>query len=430
MSQSKNFEVPVNLINEIVSNSQIPAISDVEQIINEAKTRELNLSEINSLINAIGSSEFNKIKSKVLKVSQKLREEVFGKKVHTMAPVEVSNFCMSDCVFCGWRASNKSMNRLRMPKELILEQIKYLINKGIYTIELVGGDDIEFVRDKLPILIKEVRKMFPPGIKGRIIICTMALTDKQYQHLKKIGADGVITWQETYSKELYNKSIVAGPKAFGITDSFKIVKQGDGFTFRLQSQDRAYKAGLQVALGTMIGFNENLAFEILATICHAKHFINNYSIDESNPVIIGMPTWNTITTKDTDNRPIDHESIEPYFSYISALYFLACPKSKVWVFPNCRVSLPTQIEAVATSGYFTSTEVKVGPGGYLKSAIENMEEEKKERIISFIKENMDKLSARDEDIFGLLDRMEQFNHTYHLHEKYIESFKEYGIELD
>lgn len=57
-------------------------------------------------------------------------------------------------------------------------------------------------------------------------------------------------WQETYDEALYNKHISRGPKAYGIDDGFRVVKNGNGFLFRLQSQDRAAKAGLALSVGS------------------------------------------------------------------------------------------------------------------------------------------------------------------------------------
>jgi hypothetical protein len=226
----------------------------------------------------------------------------------------------------------------------------------------------------------------------------MALTEKQYLHMKNCGVDGVITWQETYDEDLYYKSIKSGPKAYGIDDNFKVVKKGDGYNFRLNSQERAISAGLQVGIGAMIGLNPNLNFEVLSTLAHARYLIDKHSNKPHKPVIIGMPTWNNLTTKKTDNKTDGNNvDLERIFPYISCLYLLGSPKGKVWIFPNCRVSMQTQVKSIVTSGYFTSTEVSVAPGGYT---------EKSNQILS------------------------QFVHHFDLHENYMIEFKKHGIHQD
>jgi len=342
-------------------------MDSIKQIL-ETADNELSLEHVIVLLNAMNSPNFPEIENLVLAKSKQIRHELFGNKFKVMAPVEVSNHCASNCSFCDWRSSNKKMSRLRVGHEMVLEQVKYLNDKGINCIELVGGDDINFVKNDLPELIKK--------IDSEILVCTTALTKNQYQQLKDIGASGMVTWQETYYKELYDKLITGGPKKFGLTEDFKLARGGDGFRFRLESQERAAETGLQVGLGTMIGLNPDLNFEILSTIAHAK------SLDKttSQPMIVGMSAIG---------------NVERIFPYIAALYLLACPRGKSWVFPNCRVSLPTQIKALTSAGYFTSTEVNIAPGGYT---------------------NPDN------------KKFQQFSHHFSTHEHCIKEFKKHGLE--
>lgn len=166
------------------------------------------------------------------------------------------------------------MLRRSISERLVLEQVNYLLDKGIYSIEYVGGDDFHFVRKTLPNLLSKTSELFKEkGIKGRIYICTMALTTNQYRELKSLGADAMIVWQETYDPLIYNKMITKGPKAWGIRDDWKIQKNGNGHEFRYLSQERALKAGMQVALGSMLKLNNNLNYEVLATIQHARSLI-------------------------------------------------------------------------------------------------------------------------------------------------------------
>jgi hypothetical protein len=302
------------------------------------------------------------------------------------------------------------------------------------------------VKDDFPVMIREVRKLFPENIKGRIQICTMALTTKQYDELRDAGADGIIMWQETYDRAVYEKHIKRGPKRYGITESWKVDKGGDGFTFRLQSQDRAMEAGLEIAVGTMLGLNPDISYEILATIMHARHLIER-GVTEENPVIVGMPTWNKITTPSTDMRPPEYHDPTAIFPYIAALYFLSLPKKKAWIFPNCRVPIETQIESLRAGGIFTSTQVKLGPGGYMPQALKSAQEkgdlDAVRRIAGLMEQHMG-VKFSDEEIFEEeqgkrdqfchrlqheLDKREQFCHWDYTHKEYKARFHAAGLNI-
>ncbi len=432
---TENLKIFDKTYKDILSTSLIrtvPDIKEIENILEKSKDEDLSFKDINQLINGIYSSQFIKIKKYLLDFSSRIRKDLFGNKVIPMAPVEISNICASNCMFCGWRSSNSEMQRSNISEYLIMEQVKYLVRKGIYYIEFVGGDDFNFVRRTLPSLIKSTRKLSQEmGVTLKICFCTMALTETQYRELKELGADSMIVWQEAYDPACYNKLIIGGPKARGIDENWKVVKGGDGYSFRLHSQERALKAGLEVALGSMVGMNENLNFEILSTIEHARFLIRKFGINEKAPLIIGMPIWNSITTSSTDIRPLNKQGISHYFSYIASIYFLSIPKGKAWIFPNCRVGIEDQIEAVAAAGVFTSTEVKVGPGGYLPALLaekrrsgENTKELEKLIALEFGINYSDFTSLKRS-----LDQKEQFLHHYHSHEEYLDRMSNADLKV-
>jgi len=392
----------------------------------------LSLEDLAVLLNTLLSRNGPAIIPLIESSAQRVRERLFGNWVVPMAPIEVSNTCASDCQFCGWRVSNRSMKRLKMPADLAMLQVEYLVDNGIQYIEFVSGDDITIVRDLLPELIGQTRRLFANrGIQGKISFCTLALTESQYAELKAAGADNMIVWQETYDKAIFQSHIKGGPKAFGITDDWKLDRGGDGCEFRIQSQERAMRAGLEVALGAMLGLNPDVTTEFLATVDHARYLMANYEVSPEHPLIIGMPIWNAITTRETDLRPAELLDMNSIFPALSALYLLALPFDSTWVFPNCRVPLKTQIHAAKIAGAFSSTEVKLGPGGYLPSIIGRMRSRGDDssaleaRIFELMRE-----SGKDVgELARLLDEREQFVHHYHAHDRYKSSMESAGLQL-
>jgi 2-iminoacetate synthase ThiH len=392
----------------------------------------LQMEDLAVLLNTLLSPDAGLIIPEITATSARFRADLFQNWVVPMAPIEVSNTCASDCLFCGWRVSNRAMKRLKMPADLAMMQVEYLVDMGIHYIEFVSGDDISVVRDLLPDLIRETRALFDRhGIKGKISFCTLALTEAQYADLKAAGADNMIVWQETYDPDIFQSHIKGGPKAFGISDGWKVDRSGDGCLFRIQSQERALRAGLEVALGSMLGLNPDVTTEFLATVDHARYLMENYDISPEHPIIIGMPIWNAITTRETDLRPAERMDMNQVFPALAALYLLALPDRATWVFPNCRVPLPIQIQAAKVAGAFSSTEVKLGPGGYLPDVILRKRSRGEdtggleERIYGMLKE-----SGNDIDhLRRLLDEREQFMHHYHAHESYCAAMESEGLRL-
>jgi 2-iminoacetate synthase ThiH len=415
-----------------LSRSIAPASSaDVPRLLSAGNAALTNES-VAGLLKAMLLPGGHEVAAQVCARGAEVRHRLFGNKVVPMAPVEISNTCASDCLFCGWRLSNRAMKRLKMPTDLAMLQVEYLVDHGIHYIEFVSGDDISVVRDQMPELIRRTRELFDRrGITGKIAFCTLALTEAQYAELKRAGADAMVVWQETYDPAIFHQHVVNGPKAYGISDDWKVTRTGDGCGFRIESQERAMRAGLEVALGSMLGLNPDVCTEFLATIEHARYLQETYGSTADHPIIIGMPIWNAITTRETDLRPADAPSLQSLFPALAALYLLALPTEGTWVFPNCRVPLKIQIEAARVGGAFSSTEVKLGPGGYLPTIIQ-----RKRAVGEDVSELLHRVQAllrdADDDVEHLqrtLDQREQFIHHYHAHTTYQEAMAAAGLEM-
>jgi hypothetical protein len=141
-----------------------------------------------------------------------------------------------------------------------------------------------------------------------------------------------------------------------------------------------------------------------------------------------MPTWNSITTPETDRRPSRVLNIEDYFSFFASIYLLALWDKDVWVFPNCRVSRSTQIEAVRCAGAYTSTEVKVGPGGYLPQALQRVGEKERADVMRWLRDEL-KSDVYGAELAARLNEMEQFRHHFHDHGDYVEALQKAGIRV-
>lgn len=385
----------------------------VEKLLETRTSEGLDVKSAALILNAIlCSPEKQKVMRSVIAASSALREKLYKNNVYLMAPIEVSDFCSSECSFCGWRSSNREIRRTRISDEAFLAQANYLMDLGIGHIEIVGGDDSFFVDKQLPVLISTLKKVaIQRGCDIDVSICTMPFSEEKYKILADFGLDAVITWQETYDLDEYKELITKGPKSCSQNYS--------GYEYRLESQLRAASAGLQIGVGAMLGLSENMAADIIATIMHARRLINTGLVKK--PIIIGMPTLNSIPSKIGMSRfkqvAYFQHNIDDEYVAIAALYFLANADNSVWVFPNCRVPLSVQAKAVKAAGYFTSAAVRLSPGGYLIDMLNSQRYVEEAKRLLHEQGNTDFL------------KNEQFEHHYHTHQEYINEFKKYGLEV-
>lgn len=306
------------------------------------------------------------LRDRVIAEARRLRRKIFGGRYVPMVPIEVTSYCASHCVFCGWKSGNAEIPRLALSLEGLVSEIEGLAATGFAHFELSGGDDLVFLRNQLYEFVaaaKAAVRRCSPG--SRLSVCFTPLLESHYARLESLGLDTVLTWQETYDESLYRAMVKSGPKAHGIDESFSVVPDGNGFLARARSQELAVRAGLQVGLGVMLGLSPDAEADVLSVLGHGRGLIETYR-GAILPLIIGMPIWNPIPTREHDERSRRPTGLDVVaeFELIAAIYLLGLPDGYGWVFPNCRVPRDVQAGAVETAGCFTSTSVRLAPGSY------------------------------------------------------------------
>ncbi|MEZ4816106.1 MAG: hypothetical protein R3A80_13040 [Bdellovibrionota bacterium] len=398
-----------NIVREAKKTSKPELLEKLHSLLDLRRSDGLSTKDAALLLSCLEHPDLRII---IRQKAKELRNKLFQKNVITMSPLELTSFCQSQCEFCSWRSTNKTIPRLRTSFIQILKQaINIAESTSTRHIELAGGDDLEMVKSHLSEYIKNLKKELVSKYSSfRISLCMTPLTSKQYGDLHANGLDAVLNWQETYDYERFHQLIVNGVKKHGLRDDYTVDTKLDGFVFRAEAQKRIIDNGMQAGLGVMLGASKNLLADILCTTEHAKHLIQ-YKDGNLQPLIFGIPTWNnTFGTQSTENAASLFASLEETFPAVSAAYLLITPDSYAWPFANCRVSPEIQVKAIDESCFFTSTEVSLAPGGYLKDEAQKNEYSKIRNHTNNIADS------------------EQFSHFTYPHSFYINLFNNHEIK--
>ena len=88
----------------------------VSDIVNKSLSKKrLNLKETATLINATDAVSVELIKEG----AKLLKQNVYGNRIVLFAPLYVGNKCSNNCVYCGFRASNKDQIRKTDRKSVV-----------------------------------------------------------------------------------------------------------------------------------------------------------------------------------------------------------------------------------------------------------------------------------------------------------------------
>lgn len=240
---------------------------------------------IEKLISCLNAD--NEELTKFVEDAQKITLRFFEKKRTLFNPVYVSDICLADCPYCGFRISNKTKARKTLKPSEAVNEVNFLLDRGVDNVLLLAGD---YKHSKyVEMLMSNIKAIKHQNNVNWLGIEIATLETEEYALLRSAGADSVTVFQETYNRNRY------------ITLHNNSEFKGD-FDFRYNAQQRAIQAGFkEVGLGVLYG----IGFWKEDTIGMAEHAME---IQEKYPGIglrFSFPRLQLSETQDENCRTED-----------------------------------------------------------------------------------------------------------------------------
>ncbi len=188
--------------------------------------------------------------------SQQVTQQRFGKVIRLFAPLYVSNECINNCKYCGFSRDNEIL-RVTLSLDEVRREARALTAQGFRNILLVAGEHPKFISagylaDCVRVLREEV-----PSVSLEV----GPMEVEQYRPLVEAGAEGLVVYQETYNRDVYNHVHTAGPKR--------------DFDWRLETPERAYAAGFRrLGIGALYGLSD-WRQEAVSVAAHAEYLFRH-----------------------------------------------------------------------------------------------------------------------------------------------------------
>lgn len=236
-----------------------------------------------------------------------IKERIYGKRVVLFAPLYLSNYCVNNCRYCGYRRDNRFPRR-KLTMEEIAGEVTILEEMGHKRLALECGEDPQ--NCPIDYVLEAIRTIY--GIKEkngsirRVNVNVAATTVDDYRLLKEAGIGTYILFQETYHRPTYKEMHPSGPKA--------------DYDWHTTAMDRAMQGGIDdVGLGVLFGLAD-YKYETVAMLFHAQHLEEEFGV---GPHTISVPRLRPALGVDIDHFPNlvpDHE-----FQKLVAVIRLAVP---------------------------------------------------------------------------------------------------------
>ena len=291
-------------IYKILEETKNPSNEQIKEVLNRAKNREgLDYKDIAILLQAEDEKDLKEIYS----LAGEIKKDIYGKRVVVFAPLYVSDYCVNNCVYCGYKRDNK-FNRRRLTMEEVAQEVKILEQMGHKRLALELGEDpvnapIDYVLECLDTIYKTQNNN---GEIRRVNVNIAATTVENYKLLKEKGIGTYILFQETYHKPTYDKM---HPKSL----------KGD-YNYHLTAFDRTMEAGIDdVGAGVLFGLADP-RFEVLGLMMHNAHLEEKFGVGFHT---ISVPRLQPANGVSLENYP--HLLDDKMFKKIVAILRIAVP---------------------------------------------------------------------------------------------------------
>lgn len=287
----------------------------------------------------------------MFKAARQVKEKLYGKRLVVFAPLYVSNYCVNNCTYCGYKHCNDELKRKKLNKEQLIEEVKVLESLGHKRIALEAGEDpVNAPLDYILDCIKSIYSIkFDNGSIRRINVNIAATSVEDYKRLKDAEIGTYILFQETYHKPTYERLHVSGPK--------------HNYNYHTTAMHRAREAGIDdIGMGVLYGLYD-YKYETLAMLMHAMDLEETTGV---GPHTLSVPRIRPAENVSLENYPylVDDED----FKKIVAILRLAVPYAGLILSTREEPGLRDEIIALGVSQ--VSTGSCTGVGGYSESYID------------------------------------------------------------
>ncbi|MEW5895325.1 MAG: 2-iminoacetate synthase ThiH [Candidatus Omnitrophota bacterium] len=245
---------------------------------------------------------------KLARESAALTRQYFGRAIALYAPLYISNYCSSQCVYCGFNR-HRDIKRLRLNHGQIEEEAKKISSMRIQDLLLLTGESYEMTPiDYLEKAVGVCKRYF-----SSLSLEIHPLDENGYRQLFRAGADGVTVYQETYDRQRYNEVHRAGKK--------------QDYDFRYGTPERIALSGIRrISMGILLGLSP-LAEDLHALFQHLEWMEKHYPGVEYS---VSFPRL----------RQIKGES--PAFSHVDDINFIKAICMTRLAFPRIGINLSTR----------------------------------------------------------------------------------------
>ena len=258
----ENMKIDRDYVLSLIDGAKNTTDEEIDRILEKAKEKKgLEHSEIAALLEIKREDQAQRL----FEIAGQIKRDVYGNRVVLFAPLYISDYCVNNCVYCGYKCKNK-FTRRRLTMDEIRREVEILEKMGHKRLALEAGEDpvncpIDYVLESIKTIYDTYEKN---GVIRRINVNIAATTVENYRKLKEAQIGTYILFQESYDEDIYRKM---HPNCI----------KGD-YDYHTTAFDRAMEGGIDdVGAGVLFGLADP-KFEVLSLMLHNQHLEKKFGV--------------------------------------------------------------------------------------------------------------------------------------------------------
>ena len=297
-----------------------------------------------------------------------VKTKVYDNRIVTFAPLYMSNLCVNDCLYCGFRCTNREADRRTLSFDEVRREIEVLAGKiGHKRLIVVYG---EHPKSGIDYMAETLRTIEGVKVKtrrgwGQIRRCNVnaaPLSVEELRVLKEAGIGTFQVFQETYHRPTYEQ----------LHPSHTI--KGN-YLWRLYGMHRSMEAGVDdVGLGVLFGLYD-WEFEVMGLLYHAIELERRFGV---GPHTISFPRLEPAHKTPFTQNP-QYEVNDEDFKRLVTVIRLAVPYTGMIL--TARENAQLRREVLPLGCTQTDASSRIGIGSYAELLDESQHGERQQFIL-------------------------------------------------
>jgi 2-iminoacetate synthase len=297
-----------------------------------------------------------------------VKTKVYDNRIVTFAPLYLSNLCVNDCLYCGFRCSNRTEKRRILSLADVQRETEILAGTiGHKRLIVVYGEHPKSGVDYIAATLQAIG-----GVKvrtrrgwGQIRRCNVNAAPMSIEELRVLNEAGIGTFQvfqETYHRPTYER---LHPK--------QTIK--GHYLWRLYCMHRAMEAGIDdVGIGPLFGLYD-WKFEVMGLLYHAIELEKKFGI---GPHTISFPRIEPAHNTPLAQNP-EHKVNDEAFKRLVTVIRLAVPYTGMIL--TARENAQLRHEVLPLGCTQTDASTRIGVGSYADRGNEDQQGDRQQFML-------------------------------------------------